>query len=214
MGTRHLIFIYYQGRFAIAQYGQWDGYPEGQGFTILAFIRDPTNITRLKEGLNHIHTPTDTELEQLYKEIDVPDENGIHFWGSDVLKKAWPSLSRDAGAKILEIIAQATAEKRVPVVLDSDFVYDGLFCEWAYVIDLDDKVLEVFQSTETKRESSSQRFKDVEGKGGGRVPALIKSFSFSELPATNEEFIAVMNEGLERRKIREGKLPKKNEIEE
>lgn len=34
MGTRHLICVYYKRRFAIAQYGQWDGYPGGQGLTI------------------------------------------------------------------------------------------------------------------------------------------------------------------------------------
>ncbi|OBT59797.1 hypothetical protein VE03_10541, partial [Pseudogymnoascus sp. 23342-1-I1] len=53
LGTRNLVFVYYQSRFVLAQYGQWDGYPEGQGFTILAFLRTPLNIERLKAGLAH-----------------------------------------------------------------------------------------------------------------------------------------------------------------
>ncbi|OBT60326.1 hypothetical protein VE03_10189 [Pseudogymnoascus sp. 23342-1-I1] len=38
---------------------------------------------------------------------------------------------------------RATAEKLVPVELDEEFVHDGS-CEWAYVIDIDAEVLEVW----------------------------------------------------------------------
>ena len=30
MGTRHLIAVQLDGEYKIAQYGQWDGYPEGK----------------------------------------------------------------------------------------------------------------------------------------------------------------------------------------
>lgn len=62
MGTRHLICVFYQGRFVVAQYGQWDGYPEGQGVKILKFLRVPINIQRLKEGLKHIFEPPEQEV--------------------------------------------------------------------------------------------------------------------------------------------------------
>ena len=39
MGTRHMVGVVLDGDFKIAQYGQWDGYPEGQGKTVLDFLR-------------------------------------------------------------------------------------------------------------------------------------------------------------------------------
>jgi len=38
MGTRNLTVVIYKGKPCIAQYGQWDGYPQGQGYTILDFL--------------------------------------------------------------------------------------------------------------------------------------------------------------------------------
>ena len=39
MGTRHLIFIQLNGEYKLSQYGQWDGYLEGQGLDVLNFLR-------------------------------------------------------------------------------------------------------------------------------------------------------------------------------
>jgi hypothetical protein len=39
MGTRHLTMVVSNNETKVAQYGQWDGYPEGQGVTILTFLR-------------------------------------------------------------------------------------------------------------------------------------------------------------------------------
>ena len=52
MGTRHLIVVYYKGKLYIANYGQWDGYPEGQGKTVLKFVSDPANLAKLKEAFD------------------------------------------------------------------------------------------------------------------------------------------------------------------
>jgi hypothetical protein len=40
MGTRNLVAVYLDGIHRIAQYGQWDGYPSGQGKTVLSFLRE------------------------------------------------------------------------------------------------------------------------------------------------------------------------------
>ncbi|KAF2194392.1 hypothetical protein K469DRAFT_773578, partial [Zopfia rhizophila CBS 207.26] len=60
-GTRHLICVFHKGRFVVAQYGQWDGYPEGQGVTLMKFLCVPINIQRLKDGLKHIYEPPKRE---------------------------------------------------------------------------------------------------------------------------------------------------------
>ena len=38
MGTRNLTCVFVNGEYKVAQYCQWDGYPSGQGLTILNFL--------------------------------------------------------------------------------------------------------------------------------------------------------------------------------
>ena len=45
MGTRNLTIVRNkEGIIRVAQYGQWDGYPEGQGITALNFIKNKDNL--------------------------------------------------------------------------------------------------------------------------------------------------------------------------
>ena len=40
MGTRNLTMVIHEKKPVIAQYGQWDGYPAGQGTTVLEFLKN------------------------------------------------------------------------------------------------------------------------------------------------------------------------------
>ena len=84
-------------------------------------------------------------------------------------------------------MAQATGEKCLPIYLSLEFVND-IYCEWAYVIDLDRHEFEVHQGYEAKDNPTSKRFNSI-GKMNDMVPGLVKSFRFTELP-TKEGFIA------------------------
>lgn len=130
MGTRHLIGVVLDGDFKIAQYGQWDGYPSGQGATIHEFLTNPNlDIIRFIEAVRRLHWITDEETERINRTPDWP--------------KIFPWMSRDAGAEILAMVYAGL----VDYVGDGrEFGYDGLFCEWAYVIDLDGEnpTLEVY----------------------------------------------------------------------
>lgn len=44
MGTRNLTCVVKNNKYVVAQYGQWDGYPTGQGQTIVEFILGNNNI--------------------------------------------------------------------------------------------------------------------------------------------------------------------------
>jgi hypothetical protein len=58
MGTRHLICIYHNGRFVVAQYGQYDGYPSGAGVLVLHFLTIKANIQRLRDNIHFVPPPT------------------------------------------------------------------------------------------------------------------------------------------------------------
>lgn len=205
MGTRHLICVFYRGRFVIAQYGQFDGYPENQGFEVIVFLTGASSIARLKQGLTHTYTPTDEEVEEIEKAMIKQDREHYAAVSSgeismrERVKLSCPSMSRETSAGILEVVAKATAEAPVPILLELEFIHDGLFCEWAYVVDLDAEVLEVYQGVEREHEGSSQRFRGVDGAETGLVPSLLKVFAFGGLPK-KVDLVAAINEALESRK--------------
>lgn len=73
MGTRNLTMMVIDGKFRIAQYGQWDGYPEGQGITILKFMRDKFTPSFVFEKFPKIKFVTEDQLKDTYKTIGVKD---------------------------------------------------------------------------------------------------------------------------------------------
>lgn len=82
------------------------------------------------------------------------------------------------------MVASATETAPVPLNNDIKFVNDRIWCEWVWVVDLDEEVLEVYNLNSTTTIYLG-RFDDV---GGGAVE-FVQSFSFSELPKTEAEFV-------------------------
>jgi hypothetical protein len=138
MGTRGITEVIYNDKIVVSQYGQWDHYPSGQGITILNFLSNPLNIDKLKNSLNlHLtYEASDDELKKIYANYFREDGMGSLEDG-ERFSKDYPSLTRDTGGGILEVIANATDP--VPLVLDPDFKNDDLFCEGIYIINLDDE---------------------------------------------------------------------------
>lgn len=124
MGTRHLIVVQSKGEYRVAQYGQWDGYPSGQGVAILKFLRR-VNLPIFQNNVESCSFFMDDELE--------------------ALGKTWletnPQLSREQGSTILDLV---NVEGGIKLRDSLGFAGDSLFCEWAYVIDLDIGRLEVY----------------------------------------------------------------------
>ena len=208
MGTRNLICVCYNGRFVVAQYGQYDGYPGGQGIAVVGFLRRPGNLQRLKDGLQHTYEAADKEADEAHLQIDhlrglerVAWRAFLEFKGQmltqEIMDYLTPSLHPLTGAGILDIITYASEEKKVPIKLDLPLPA-GWPHEWLYVIDLDGAVLEVFNGC-VQRGNRGHRFKDVaEGDG---LPACIFSFPFSELEKMEDEneFLERLNEALRKR---------------
>lgn len=147
MGTRHLTIVKEGGKVRLAQYGQWDGYPSGQGYRVLDFLRmlkEKGNTEKFKEQLKKIHFMTQRQIDAYWKKAGA-DKNGmISMDAADAAAKKNPELSRDTGAKILDLVFN-NPDKKLGLVNDIDFLNDGMFCEWAWEIDLDQNHLAVYR---------------------------------------------------------------------
>jgi hypothetical protein len=147
MGTRNLTAVIKNGEPVIAQYGQWDGYPKGQGVNVYEFIKS-AGVARLEANLDKAYWADENELKAIYSKYET--ENGwMTFERGQEFSEDYPSLTRDTCAGILELVASAT--DKVPLVNEMAFIEDTLFCEWAYVIDLDTRELKVYAGTQEPR---------------------------------------------------------------
>lgn len=141
MGTRNLTAVRYDGAIRVAQYGQWDGYPTGQGETISVFLRT-ADLNKFKAAVGECSWITEAEHKQYWLDAGAaPDDDFVNMEVSNRFKAAHPELSRDTGAEVLQLIYDGHARK---LHNQWDFIKDTLFCEYAYVLDLDKGVVEVY----------------------------------------------------------------------
>lgn len=117
MGTRHLqITINKEGETKLSQYGQWDGYPTGQGVEILDFLLN-NNLDDYLTEVNKLREPTEEENKIIDK-----DDN----WATN-----YPYLSRDCGSKIHKLIIQ----KKVKFINLCSMDEARIWCDGFYTID-------------------------------------------------------------------------------
>jgi hypothetical protein len=197
MGTRHLIVVIKGGTHKIAQYGQWDGYPSGQGATVLEFCRT-MDRSAFAAKVTQCRFLTEAEMIARWAElgVDVTENGGwVSVELADRHKARWPELSRDTGAEILAMVA--ASESGLALEDAYAFANDGIFCEYAYVIDLDAGQLEAYKGfCETPHEG--QRFSggapQASALGGQYCPvALAASWPLDNLP-TQKAFEAAIDQ--------------------
>lgn len=199
MGTRGLTCVMKDGEYKVAQYGQWDHYPEGQGKTILNFLRT-RNLDTFSKKLSSVRF-----LDEKNKDKDMLDSyiKNSPEWSSDPDnrtqdQKRWfeEFLTRDIGGKILENIF--TSNEIFIILRDEiDFTKDSLMCEFVYVIDLDKGTFEIYQGFNQCPLKSDERFYSRNPNEGGYYPVcLLKEYKITDLP-TEEEFLKEMNKLLE-----------------
>jgi hypothetical protein len=203
MGTRGLTVVILDGEHRIAQYGQWDHYPTGQGVTAMEFCRKnlttEEGLDKFRRAVGRTEFADQERMDKLLKRIGISGEwmNGEQ---AERFKTKYPALSREAGAEILNLVLNGKKLLRDGI----DFAADSLFCEWAYVVDLDARKLEVYKGYQTVPHKRG-RFADmgVSGKDYAAVlvgsedryypVALIASFAFDKIHKTTEAIEKVMN---------------------
>lgn len=188
MGTRNLTCAIVDHEYKIAQYGQWDGRPDGQGATALAFVQNMLSLDneeQFRAKCNALKFVDDTELKRRWHWAGVtPTAIGATSEMCNKFNARWPGLDdRDVGAKILEMVYSGDA----PEVYDSvTFAAVSLFCEWAYVIDMDHRQFETYRGFVTTLEEFPSRFSSMYDGEKYYPVAHVKTYSFDKLPSVDE----------------------------
>jgi hypothetical protein len=191
MGTRHLIAAKIDGVYKLAQYGQWDGYPEGQGVAVLDFLVNEMDMAAFTAALRNSRFIGQEEVNaELVKfGADPNDHYTIRLSDYDRFSKAHPEWSRDTGAKILSVIQSSGG---CCLRSSLDFAADSLFCEWAYVLDFDTMQFEVYVGYNKTPLTEKDRFFFLEPKSedGYHPVRLLASWPMDALPQNADDFLA------------------------
>jgi hypothetical protein len=208
MGTRHLTIVKHEEEIKVAQYGQWDGYPDGAGINILGFL-SKVDLDHFKERLSLCEWATDDtrkkqiEVVRKYTSVeslpdDIRQDGFLSMDESKMLEELYPESHRDTGSLILELIADGHFIKRAfsalnpsgeptevkfevqpgKIFLDNSiaFASDRVFCEWAWVIDLDTNELQVYTG-QFNYDGSKSIFEDYDN-----PVRLLTTFDIDTLP--------------------------------
>ena len=189
MGTRHLIAVQLDGEYKIAQYGQWDGYPVGKGVDVLHFLRNRMDEEKFKVALRRSSFISDKALNKLWKACGMQDDGMILLTDMDTMKRHHPEFHRDTSAKILDLVQSRPNGMQLENSIG--FAADGLFCEWAWVIDFDKRTFEGYRGFGSDQLTEQDRFyflKDLEQNGYSGVK-LAAEWSLDRLP-TDEDFLS------------------------
>ena len=137
MGTRHAIIVKGNGKILVQQYGQWDGYFGYQGRKVVEFVKDNLTYSKNMEcAIEHFEKHTkelsDFQTDKLIEDLrEVYKKNGMENLS---IKTMCPSLSRDTGADILEMVYRGYSILPLHFTSLSEI---NNWCEYVYIVDLD-----------------------------------------------------------------------------
>lgn len=158
MGTRNLTMVILDGKTRVSQYCQWDGYINGQGLTVHEFLTNPKfNKEKFKKKIRATKEIDEKEFRKRWNECGAdPNSDMVTLEVEDKFKKKYPQLQRDLGAKVLPFIY--SRKLGVELQLNKHFAADSLYCEYAYVIDLDKNTFEIYKGFNYNPLTKNDRF--------------------------------------------------------
>lgn len=187
MGTRGAVGFRSENQDRV-QYNHFDSYPSGLGHDVLTFI-SKTNMEELKNIANNI---------ELINEDDVPTENQINAcqkWTDltvgEGTVESWYCLLRNAQGNL------NAYKDGLKYMLDAQsFLLDSLFCEYAYIINVDTKKLEFYCGFNEVSRNRMGRYAKLQLEKGRPYNyygvVLVKEFELEEIMNASDEKIAEM----------------------
>lgn len=162
MSTRGAVGFVADGKWYV-MYNHMDSYPSELGMTVLEFCKSIENWDSLKdrvrkvELVNEDDKPTQEQLD-LYAGYALTSILGVSLNGGEL--DNWYNLLRQLhNGRILYEIANGNV---VHMTDDHTFLADSGFCEWAYVIDLDEMTLNVYKGFNNKKYTDTPLPPDID----------------------------------------------------
>jgi len=177
MGTRGTVGFRIDGEDKLT-YNHYDSYPEGLGVDVVKFINEINDFEKIKKQVKELtditdRKPTAEDIKRCekYTDLNVSEQS----------TEDWYCLLRNAQGNL-----QATLE--VGFYEDnSKFINDSLFCEYGYIINLDNETLEIYKGFQSDPHNKGRYANYVpEDKGSDRTEyyacALVKVYPLNEIP--------------------------------
>tara|TARA_B100000745_G_C20033176_1_gene351828 strand:- start:28 stop:618 length:591 start_codon:yes stop_codon:yes gene_type:complete len=142
MGTRHLVAAIVDNEFRVAQYGQFDGYPTGQGQDLVDYLRK-VDISELYERVKQVRFANDEDIETVRELLNQFNKMLPDYEGYEELERKLEPFAPSCSSEIFEYLMDNP--DCLPLKDNSNFGKDSLFCEWAYIVNFDTNSLEVYK---------------------------------------------------------------------
>lgn len=195
MGTRGAVGFLVNGEKKLT-YNHFDSYPGGLGIDTLHWLQnhlvvtDEFAVTVSPEVLGQLHDlapveetarPTEEQQELLRSRGFLPQNVST---GQD-----WYAWLRDCQGDLTATIKSGF------IIEANDFPLDSLFCEWAYVINVDTGEFEVYEGFQkTVPTAGLWAGQDVSISMDYKPVHLVKAWPFKELPdLTDEQFLDILD---------------------
>lgn len=173
MGTRGAYGFTVAGKNKIT-YNHYDSYPDGLGKTIVEFVacRTPEQLSKIAKAIKMVNENKKITAAQIKKLGTL----GITVTADD----DWYNVLRDYQGNLEKLSSTG-----MPYMINSeDFLLDSLFCEWAYIINLDTGMLEFYKGF-NENPITEGRFAGVTANRGYYPVKLITEIPLKEIYAND-----------------------------
>lgn len=194
MSTRGAVYITKGKDILAGTYNHYDSYPDGLGLDILRILTKE-NIANIRNNISKVVMHTRDEIlekcfnvaggKEEYSKLSVDMRNNIYRAVCEGM-----GIQEYDGENLVQMIADGEAKE---ILGDKTFVADSVFCEYAYVIDLETNRFEVYYGFNKHPLKENARFKyleDIQSKENKTrryYPCrIVVSFDLNNLPDKKE----------------------------
>lgn len=189
MGTRGLVGFYSNGK-TKAMYNHYDSYIDGLGADVIKFLRT-IRLDTLKDIVSKIKMVKEDSKPSSKQITECKIEGTVDLNVGTQKETDWYCLLRNTQGNLFAYA------KGFPYMLDAqEFIKDSLFCEYAYIVNIDTNELEVYVGFQkTKQPVKINRYMKGAKSERGYYPChLLTKLSFEQITSalTDEEVVATL----------------------